>query len=303
MKTYLLWLTIWLGAGLCFGQSSKLDVIVKTDGSRIACRVLRVGKTAIQYQPLNSTKPLFISKNRVSKLLYGQVTTVPVAEPVVKKPPSSLPKIDQSPTKKSAEAPPPSRPPTPSLSKQASTAQRFTLQLNAMPVYMFGTTEWTSVKDGLGHAIGVGSTAQFDYLLAKDISIGAELGYVAWNTQISAVANKGEEPFYTYHSKATQLLGMAHVRFMLDKRFYIMPQGGMSLLDVRLSNDEGSDGFRGTQTCYGGAVGGLFRLSRAVNLDASLFYRHATASKTLQDERSVTPMKYAGLRLGLGFSW
>lgn len=353
-------LAMWATAPAGFAQTSKPDVIVKIDNTRISCRVISVDATVIRYRRLNSTASLSISKSLVSKIIYasGKVVAItapaektappentkpgPTVNPVTPPPPplyliqlrngqriraSSValsadkttisyqvnPQTAVTRTPVSAvdfvEKPdgtslplPPSASPPPTLPPPPSYAKKFTIQVNALPVYMLGNPVWTSLSDGYGHTIGVGGAAQFDYWLSKKISVGAELGYLAWNTQVDLVESKGKTPYLTYTTKTTQLVGLAHVRVLLGDHFYLMPQGGISLLRVKLDVEGDSDGLSGTQTCYGGAVGYLFNLGRTVNLDTGLFYRSATGSQTLKDDYGVTPMNYVGVRIGLGFS-
>ncbi len=253
-----------------------LYLIQLRNGQRIRASsvALSADKTTISYQVNPQTAVTRTPVSAVDFVEKPDGTFLPL-------PPSSSP-------------PPPLPPPT--------YAKKFTIQVNALPVYMLGNPVWTSLSDGYGHTIGVGGATQFDYWLNKKISVGAELGYLAWNTQVDLVENKGETPYLAYTTKTTQLVGLAHVRFLLGDHFYLMPQGGISLLRVKLAVEGDSDGFSGTQTCYGGAVGYLFNLGRTVNLDAGLFYRSATGSQTLKDDYGVTPMSYVGVRLGLGVS-
>ncbi|GAB4038386.1 hypothetical protein GCM10028809_56410 [Spirosoma gilvum] len=181
-------------------------------------------------------------------------------------------------------------------------AKKFTIQLNGFPTYMLGTEVWTSLSEGYGHTIGGGGSLQFDYWLSRKISVGAELGYLAWSTQVDLVEKRGDPPYYTYYTKANQAFLMGHVRVKLGNHAYLMPQGGISQLNVTIDAPENGFGFSGTQTNYGGTLGYLIPIGRTINLDAGLFYQAAIASTTLKKSYVVDPMQFVGVRLGLGFS-
>ena len=181
-------------------------------------------------------------------------------------------------------------------------AKKFSIQLNGLPNFMLGSAVWTSLSNGYGHTIGIGGSVQFDYWLIKQISIGAELGYLAWNTQVDLVEKRDGSSYYTYYTKTGQCFLLAHVRARLGNHVYLMPQGGISQLQVTLNDATERISFSGTQTNFGGALGFLIPLSRTINLDAGLFYRTTIGSKTLKMSYGLEPMQYVGIRLGVGFS-
>ncbi|GAB3953629.1 hypothetical protein GCM10028805_37720 [Spirosoma harenae] len=182
------------------------------------------------------------------------------------------------------------------------TPKKVSFQINALPTLMLGGKVWSSLPNGYGHTFGGGASAQVDYWLTNGISMGAELGYSTWRTQVNLVENPGDLPYYTYSTSASQFSASAHLRVKLGSRFYLMPQGGAAWLQVAIQDAENKVSFDGLQTTYGGAIGCLIPLGRTVHLDAGLFYRAATPSKSLKTEYGVEPMQYAGVRLGFGFS-
>lgn len=180
--------------------------------------------------------------------------------------------------------------------------KKYSIQLNGLPIFMLGSKVWTSLSDGYAHTFGVGGSGQFDYWLAKRISVGAELGYLAWSTQVDVVENRGDPPYYTYYIKTAQGFLAGHVRFKLSDHIYLMPQGGISYLQATIDDATNGTSFNGVQFNYGGALGYLIPLGRSINLDAGLFYRTSVGSATLKTSFGVEPMQSIGFRLGFGFS-
>jgi OOP family OmpA-OmpF porin len=184
-----------------------------------------------------------------------------------------------------------------------SRTKKISLQVNGLGAYMLGSEFWTSLSAGYGQTIGVGGSAQFDYKVAKPISIGVEAGYLAWNTQVDIVEAPGNPSYYSYRTQTALPFALGHVRVQVGDHFYLMPQGGITLQQLKVSDATSSNSYSSTQPMYGGTVGYLINPNGKVNLDIGLFYRTVTGSKTVGTSAGVDPMQYAGVRLGIGFAF
>lgn len=188
-------------------------------------------------------------------------------------------------------------------SQSASPATKKTsFQLNFLPAYMLGEKFYTALYGGYGHTIGLGGSAQLDYRLAKWLSVGAEGGYLTWRTQVDVVENKGEQPWGTYSAQTDQIFLLAHIGVRIGQHFYLMPQGGINLLNIKLKDAIATQVFKSYQISYGGGIGYLLDMSPKVKLDAGLFYRNAMGTKTAAAPNGFAPIQYVGFRLGLQFS-
>jgi len=188
------------------------------------------------------------------------------------------------------------------INSPASTRKRTSFQLNFLPAYMLGEKSYTSLYEGYGQTIGLGGSAQLDFWLAKWVSIGAEAGHVTWRTKVDVVESKGEPAYRSYSTQTDQTFLLAHIGIRVGKHFYLMPQGGINLLNIKIKDDIGTNVFKSYQTSYGGTIGYLVELSPAVSLNAGLFYRTALSTKTVTAPNGFDTIHYVGLRLGLQFS-
>lgn len=182
------------------------------------------------------------------------------------------------------------------------TTPKTSFQLNFIPTYMLGEKFYTSLDEGYGHTIGLGGSAQFDYWLAKRISIGAEGGYLTWRTNVAVVENRGEQPYRTYSTQTDQIFLLSHIGVRVGKHFYLMPQGGINLLNIKVKDAVTTDVFKSYQISYGGAIGYLLDISHAVKLNAGLFYRNSMSTKTAGAPDGFDAIQYVGFRLGLQLS-
>ncbi|WP_158549935.1 OmpA family protein [Runella aurantiaca] len=183
-----------------------------------------------------------------------------------------------------------------------SPTNKNSFQLNFLPAQMLGEKSYTALYGGYGHTIGLGGSAQFDYWLAKWFSVGAEGGYLTWRTQVNVVENRGEQPYRNYSTQTDQTFLLAHIGVRLGKHFYLMPQGGINLLTIKVKDDVATNVFKSYQVSYGGAIGYLLDLSPKVNLNAGLFYRNSMSTKTVDAPNGFDAIQYVGFRLGLQFS-
>lgn len=359
-----------------FSQSTKPDVLVKTDNTRFSCRIIGIDPTTIRYRKLNQKNSLSISKTSVHKIIYAS-GVVRIFSKLHTAPPPAIEKTEplSNEAKKKegytiqfktgrrirvtsivtggdkktisyrenantplvristtdvdfVENPDGTRQsviPTPVVTdevmmadsndtspmieaqlppqqKSSSVSKKIALQFNGLGTYMLGSEVWTSLTAGYGHNFGVGGSVQFDYRVAKPVSVGVELGYLAWTTQVDLVEAPGNPPYYSYRTRTALPFALGHVRVKAGNNFYLMPQAGISQLQLTISDANSSTSYSSMQTLYGGTVGYLINPNGKINLDIGLFYRAVSGSETMGTSVGVEPMQYAGIRLGLGFS-
>jgi OmpA-OmpF porin, OOP family len=198
------------------------------------------------------------------------------------------------------------RPPVaPSSGRQMFASRKdskFNVKLLGGVGYMIAPELWTDKANGYAHVLGYGVAALATYQFSKRIGIAVEPGYWQFSTQVDYKTSNDGNIIKQYNSKATQLSLFLALPVYITDNVYIMPEGGINLLNIKAGFDGKDDSFSGIQPGAGASVGYTSDRSKRIQFDLGLFYRTGLKLDSWQQQYGVPMMHYAGLRAGLGFS-
>ncbi len=165
---------------------------------------------------------------------------------------------------------------------------------------------WLDDSTGFGMKQNVGASLRFDYALLRRVAVSLTAGYYGWELVRKYTRDGVGE--YDETKKLTQIPVQLGVKLYPVGSFYIMPEGGVTMLfsSVKTSDTHptpANESVTSTPITYGGSLGYEIR-GKALLLDLSLRYQILNVNNLRFDNfnQSLSEQVNIGsIRLGIGF--
>ncbi|MCX6214605.1 hypothetical protein [Spirosoma sp.] len=307
-----------LVSSLTWAQTSKTDVLYKLDRSPINVKIDELTDTDIVYmEPSAPQLKKTIARTQVWKIVFSDGSTEIITPPA-----GQVPTGTTTPQPTATAAPVPDRTrPTPTLSENDSAPSasytnpggfaRIHLTIGPefayYPDFINKGKAWLNDSTGFGMTQNVGASLRFDYRFIRRVAVSATAGYYGWELVRKYTRNSISEFYET--KKLTQIPVQLGLKFYPVGSFYVMPEGGVTLLfsSVKTSDNHptpANESVNAMPITYGASVGCEI-MARSLLLDLSIRYQFLNVnnlSYTAFNQSLNEQVNIASIRLGIGFN-
>ena len=333
----------WFMAQLTLAQTSRPAVLHKLNQSSVPVKIDKVNPTNIVYVEASApTVKKVIARNQVWKIVYANGTTqvitpltgakpkprpvtVTQSAPAVAAAPktsTTTPETDATPAPTLATGSASPAPSAPTSRSAASQATVFSVprddefnrlqvsvgpEFSVFPSFINKNRAWVNDTIGFGMKQNLSFGIRADYRIIRPVAVSFSVGYAGW--ELVRNFSRDGVPSGTETVKLTRIPVQGGLKLYPDRGgLYLMPEGGVTLLNASLTAEEGAAGtvtesVNKTAVNYGGSVGYEIRKG-PILLDLSVRYNLMNVSGVAFSINSTTiseSVHAVSVRLGIGF--